>query len=274
MTVVGPTPDPPRAQGRTRKHSRRGYQMNGRAIFGCLAAGCLFLGAAARADTISIEQEWTNFARGAGLASPLTPKERACYRNLGSCFTGLSSRDTPVAYYTTRVYFHIAEQIVGGKVDAGYLPNRTSNNYDEKFISAADKAVIQRAIHESANVAIGVLADHEDTTLLEDKWKARARGAGLAETLTPQERSCYENLSACYSDLTAEETPSLYFTTRLYFHICEQVVNGQLEPAYLPSRTKQDVDVKFVTADEDAVIQKALQMGISALLAADHLDNP
>jgi len=100
----------------------------------------------------------------------------------------------------------------------------------------------------------------------EQEWKGLALAAGLNSPLTPKEQQCYRDLSSCYSQLTANESPSVYYTTRAYFHIAEQTVKGIADPRMFPNRIKAYYDAKFITADEQAIIKKALDVAIHAML--------
>ena len=99
--------------------------------------------------TLPLESQWQYFAIQSGLTSPLTAHEQDCYKDLESCYTNLTSDETPSRYYATRVYFHIAEQVVNGRVSPVNMPGRNAKTYDPKFTTPGEQAIIGNALDMS-----------------------------------------------------------------------------------------------------------------------------
>jgi|GEM_PF-3309024 len=92
--------------------------------------------------------------------------------------------------------------------------------------------------------------------------------------LTPAEQACVQNLQACFPNakLTVNDTPERFATTRRYLHGAENIVFKGHDPL-----TETDFlvrpdgyDTKFVSSQEQVVINKALDASITALLNSVH----
>jgi hypothetical protein len=101
--------------------------------------------------TLPLEEQWRTIALKSGLSSPLTAHERICYKNLASCYATLADDDTPTRYFTTRIYIHVAERIVSGKLPAAEMPspNKLYAIYDKHFATPDEQALVNDALDKS-----------------------------------------------------------------------------------------------------------------------------
>ncbi len=95
--------------------------------------------------------------------------------------------------------------------------------------------------------------------LLSISLAALALAASARADLTPPEQQTYQSLP--------QESQRAYLDTRNFVHIAEQVVSGKIAPLSLPDEPK-DFDSSLVTAKEKALIDKAFNLKINAMLAS------
>ncbi len=114
-----------------------------------------------------------------------------------------------------------------------------------------------------ASLCLGVAAQAEESP--EARWRSVARSVGLTTFLTPAEEGCYRHLSSCFSSLTADQTPTSYYLTRLYVHIAQRVVNGTLKPKDMPVEPRE-YDQTFASSAEQKIVDDAVMMNIRAII--------